>query len=287
MTELVELHSHPQLSNPTLIVALEGWIDAGNAAAAAMTSILDNTDTELVATFDSDELLDQRARRPIMSIVDGHMNELTWPATELRAGIDESGNHVLLLIGAEPDHRWGAFCQEVVSLALDLEVQQIIGLDAYPAPVPHTRTTMLSLTSPSSSIVEAHHGFVSGTVEVPAGVQAAIEMHAHDAGISALALWAQVPHYISAMTYSAGSLALIEGLARVGGLTFPTAELAIEAVSTRERLDELVAGNPQHEAMLRQLEEAADSMPLTNQLGPLPSGDEIADEFERFLREQG
>lgn len=286
MPELVEYHAHPQLSYPTLVVALEGWIDAGMAAGGAMSSILDSLDTELIATFNTDELLDQRARRPVMSLVEGHLEELVWPSIELRAGVDESGNHILLLIGAEPDHRWGQFCQAVVDLALELDVQTVIGLGAYPAPVPHTRPTYLSMTSPSLNVMESFHGFIKGTVEVPAGVQTAIEAAAHDVGISALGLWAQVPHYISGLTYSAGSLALVEGLGRVAGLSFATAELALDAAATRERLDELVQGNPQHEAMLRQLEESVDLMPSPDDLGPLPSGDEIADELEQFLRDQ-
>lgn len=287
MSEIVEIHDHPPLSDPVLIIALEGWIDSGLSAGAAMTSILDSIDTDLVATFETDEFLDQRARRPMMSIVDGHVRELIWPTIELRSGVDESGNHVLLLIGAEPDHRWGMFCQAVIDLALELDVRLIVGLGAYPAPVPHTRPTQLSLTSPSEAIVESYLGFVKGTVEVPAGIQTAIEAAAHDVGIASVGLWAQVPHYISGMTYSAASLALIEGLGRVAGLNFPTAELALDAAATRDRLDDLVAGNPQHIAMLRQLEEASDATGPVDELGPLPSGDEIANELEKFLREQG
>ena len=287
MDDLVELHDHPPLSSPVLIMAMEGWIDAGMAAAGAMGAIIDGIDTELVAEFDTDELLDHRARRPMMSLVEGHVEELSWPAIEMRGGVDDAGNHVLLLVGAEPDHAWGRFCSAVTDLALDLDVRMVIGLGAYPAPVPHTRETHLALTSPSADLLDAHTGFFRGTIDVPAGIQAAVEMSAHDLGIPSMGLWAQVPHYISGMGYPAGSLALVEGLARVAGLSFPTATLAIEAANTRHRLDELVAGNDQHEAMLRQLEEAVDSQPQPDPLGPLPTADELADEFEKFLREQG
>lgn len=286
MPDFVELHDHPPLSEPVLIVAMEGWIDSGQAAGTAMSSILDSIDTDPIATFDTDAFLDQRARRPIMSIVDGHVRELRWPSIELRYGVDDAGNHVLLLVGAEPDHRWQDFCTAVVDLALNLDVRLLVGLGAYPAPVPHTRPAALSLTSPSEELVESYIGFVKGTVEVPAGIQTAIEVAAHEAGITALGLWAQVPHYISGMAYSAAAMALIEGLGRVAGLSFPTAELALDAAAVRDRLDELVAANPQHLAMLRQLEEASDAAPPADP-GPLPSGDEIALELEKFLREQG
>lgn len=287
MSDLVQLHGHPTLSSPVMILALEGWIDAGMAAAGAMTSILDGIDTEPLATFDTDALLDHRARRPMMSLVEGEIVNLNWPAIEVRGGIDEAGNHVVLVIGAEPDHAWGRFCSAVTDLALDLDVRMVVGLGAYPAPVPHTRETHLALTSPSADVINAHSGFFRGTVEVPAGIQAAIEVSTHEVGISSMALWAQVPHYISGLSYPAGSLALLEGLGRVAGLSFPTAALSIEATNTRERLDELVAGNRQHEDMLRQLEEVVDSAPMSAEMGPLPTGDQIADEFERFLREQG
>jgi hypothetical protein len=286
MSDLVELHGHPTLSSPVMILALEGWIDAGMAANGAMTAILDGIDTEPLATFDTDVLLDHRARRPMMSLVEGHVDQLTWPSIEMRGGIDDAGNHVVLVVGAEPDHAWGRFCAAVTDLALDLDVRMVIGLGAYPAPVPHTRETNLALTSPSAEILDSHTGFFRGTIDVPAGIQSAIEMSTYDVGISSMALWAQVPHYISGMSYPAGSLALVEGLGRVAGLSFPTAALALEAADTRHRLDELVSGNRQHEEMLRQLEEVADASPQATDIGPLPTGDEIADEFEKFLRDQ-
>ncbi len=286
MSELVELHGHPPLSSPVMILALEGWIDAGMAANGAMTAIIEGVDTEPLASFDTDVLLDHRARRPMMSLVEGHVEQLTWPTIEVRGGIDDAGNHVVLVVGAEPDHAWGRFCTAVTDLALDLDVRMVIGLGAYPAPVPHTRDTNLALTSPSTELLDSHTGFFRGTIDVPAGIQSAIEMSTHDVGISSMALWAQVPHYISGMNYPAGSLALVEGLGRVAGLSFPTASLALEATSTRHRLDELVSGNRQHEEMLRQLEEVADAAPAVDDLGPIPSGDEIADEFQKFLRDQ-
>jgi len=291
--DLVELVGHPALSDPVLVMALEGWIDAGASAAGAATALLDTVDTELVATFDTDQLLDHRARRPIMHLVEGHLTELTWPAIELRAGMDEAGRHVLFLVGAEPDHLWGAFAESVRDLALDLDVRMVIGLGAYPAPVPHTREARLALTSPSLELMNAFSGFFKGTVEVPAGIQAVIETEVHEAGIDAVGLWAQVPHYISGMPYPAGSLALVEGLRRVADLQLPVASIAADAASTRIRLDEMVEANPQHVEMVRQLEELADATPIDEEPelvdldGPLPTGDELAAEFQQFLREQG
>ncbi|MDH3755530.1 MAG: PAC2 family protein [Acidimicrobiia bacterium] len=284
MSELISFVGHPPLHEPALVVVLEGWIDSGTAAATAMQTILGNSDSEIVATFDTDTLLDHRARRPIMRLVDGTVEDLAWPTIELRALTDENGRHTLVLVGAEPDHHWQKFSDGIIDAALDFGVRSVVGLGAYPAAVPHTRDTQMALTSPSSDVVDAFSGFVRGSVEVPGGIQASIEWAASGAGLSAMALWAQVPHYVSGMAYPAASIALISGLNRVAGLSFGTGELEEEAESTRSHLDELVSGNPQHSNMVEQLEEAYDSS--ASQYGPLPTGDELAAEFQAFLRDQ-
>jgi predicted ATP-grasp superfamily ATP-dependent carboligase len=286
MPELVDLFDHPPLHEPLLVVGLPGWIDAGVAAAAAIQTILDTHDSELVATFDTDALLDYRARRPIMSLVEGVVEELTWPAIEMRAIVDAHGNHIVVLSGAEPDHAWGSFCSTIVDTALDLGVRMIIGLGAYPAPVPHTRDTRLSATSPSSDIIDGLTGFERGTIEVPAGVQTAIEVAAVEQGIPALGLWAQVPHYISGMPYPAAALGLIEALNRTAGVALVTGTLADDSAATRRQVDELVEANEQHRRMIAQLEEVYDATPAGAAFGPLPTGDELAAELQAWLRDQ-
>ncbi|MEZ5320669.1 MAG: PAC2 family protein [Microthrixaceae bacterium] len=286
MTDLVTVHDHPPLSEPVLVVALEGWIDAGNCAAQAMATILATSDTSHVASFDGDQLLDHRARRPLLTLDEGWIEQLTWPSIELLATVDRNGRHLLLLVGAEPDHAWGRFTGAVMNLITTLDVRAVIGLGAYPAPVPHTRPSHLALTSPSRELLESNPGFVRGSIEVPAGVQSVIEVEAHGSGIDAFGLWAQVPHYITGMSFPAGAVALIEGLQLVAGLSFDTEALTGEAIETRTRLDELVAGNSQHQQMLRQLEELADATERTEDMGRLPTADELAEEFQQFLRDQ-
>ena len=142
-----ELHEEPSLDRPVLLVALEGWIDAGFAAANAMTTILGGMETRPVATFDADELLDHRARRPLLHLVDGVNEDLVWPSIELRVGADPVGRDLLFLVGAEPDHSWRAFTRAVLDLAQRFDTRMVVGLGAYPAAVPHTRPTMLSVTA--------------------------------------------------------------------------------------------------------------------------------------------
>ncbi len=287
MTELVTLALHPPVHDPVLVVVLEGWIDAGAAATTAMQTILEAHGSELVASFDTDTLLDHRARRPVMSLVEGQMTALTWPSIELRALTDEQGRHVLVLVGAEPDHEWRRFTDAVVDLALELGVSSVIGLGAYPAAVPHTRDTHLALTSPSLELLDSFTGFVRGTVEVPGGIQASIEHAASVAGIPSIGLWAQVPHYISGMPYAPAALALVEGLQRISELELQSGVLAAAAHSGRSHLDELVSSNPQHQAMITQLEEIYDATDIGPSLEQLPTGDELAAEFQACRREQG
>ncbi len=283
MSAPYELHQEPDLEDPVLVIGLEGWIDAGYAAANAMTTVLAGVQSEPVATFDADELLDHRARRPILHLVDGVNTRLSWPAIELRVAGDLQDRDVLLLVGAEPDHSWRAFAHAVIDLAGRLGVRMITGLGAYPAAVPHTRPTLLSCTANSEELA-GRWPYLRGTLDVPAGVQAAIERVAADVDLPAIGLWAQVPHYTSAMAFPAAGLALVENLARVGGLELPTGDLADEAGEARRRLDEIIAGNAEHARMVQALESEADNAPSTTML---PSGDELAAELERYLREQG
>ena len=287
MNSLYELHDRPELVEPTLLVALDGWIDAGGAAAQALQTMLAGLDTRTIASFDTDALLDYRARRPTLDLVDGVARDLSWQTLELRHGLDLDGRDFLLLVGAEPDHAWKSFCDQVADLALDLDARLVLGMGAYPAPAPHTRPVGLSCTAATPGLAGTS-GFLRYTVQVPGGAQAAIERACADAGIPSCGLWAQVPHYVAGMPYPAASLVLLEGVQSMAGLRLPVGDLASQAVEARTRIDGLVSGNPQHEAMVRALEQQAESdTPPTAPPTELPSGDELAAELEQFLREQG
>jgi hypothetical protein len=184
---------------------------------------------------------------------------------------------------------WRAFAAAVTQLALQLGVYQMVGLGAYPFATPHTRVSRLSCTSPSADVV-ANVPYLKNSVDVPAGMSAVLEHALTEAGIASLGMWVQVPHYVSAMSYPAASVALLDGLREVTGIGVPTADLTREGDLQRSRIDQLVAGNEEHGAMVRQLELAYDQMGETTlSLGSpeIPSGDELAAEFERFLRDQG
>ena len=280
---LYELLAQPDLESPVLVMALKGWIDAGLGADQAAAVLTESLDPRAVARFDADALLDWRARRPLMRLEDGVNTSLSWEETELTWARDEAGNDLLLLVGNEPDHAWLAFSEQVVDLALDLGARLVVGLGAYPAPVPHTRPPLVASSASDAALAE---GLVRNSVEVPTGVQGMIERRAAVRGLPALGLWAQVPHYVAAMPYPAASLVLLETANRVAGLRLPTGDLAQRAEASRARIDELIGQNPEHNAMLAQLEQQADEQDTTTRMAAT-SGDELVAELERFLREQG
>lgn len=275
---LYELHERPSLDAPVLVMALDGWIDAGLGAATALATLMASVDVSVVATFDTDTLLDHRSRRPILHIDEGVNTGLTWPSLHLHAGRDREGRALLVLAGPEPDHSWAAFCRSVVTLTTALGATIAVGLGAFPAPVPHTRATRLAATASSRELAD-RVGFVGGRIDVPAGVQAALERAFGDAGVPAVGLWARVPHYLAAMPYPSASAALLRGLADLTGLAVDVDELDRAAAEARVQVDQLVANNAEHVQLVAQLESQVDA--------ELPSGDELAEELERFLRDQG
>ncbi len=285
---LYELIEQPDLDEPLLVLALEGWIDAGLAAGSAAEVLCDQLDTVTVARFSTDDLLDYRARRPVAHLSDGVLRGLTWPEIELRAATDGDGNEMLLLVGAEPDRLWHRFTDEVVTLALDFGARMCVGLGAYPFAAPHTRSPRVACTASTASLAEGT--FLKASLDFPGGIQAAVEQGCDERGIPSVGLWAQIPHYVPTnMPFPAGSVALIESLSMLGDLALPLGDLSTQADATRARLDELIAQNPEHVAMLRQLEVAWEqSEPADAPIGisDLPTGDELVAELEEYLRDQ-
>jgi proteasome assembly chaperone (PAC2) family protein len=287
MTEIFEVHREPDVTEPVLVVCLEGWVDAGLGATTAVATLLDDDGrTEPIATFNGEHFLDQRARRPVAHIVNGITTELTWPRTVVRQGADRNGRDMLFLVGPEPDFHWRAFDDAVVGLARSWQVRMVVGLGAFPAPAPHTRPVKLAATAPQASadLVE-QLGTVQGELEVPAGVMAALELDFAAAAIPMVSLWARVPHYVAGMPFPEASAALVEGLADVAGLSLDSSALRRAGDSARRQVDQLIADNAEHQAMVRRLEESIDASE-GNAMGveAVPSGEEIAAELERFLR---
>jgi hypothetical protein len=272
---------------------MSGWIDASGAAAAAMATLDRETGATPLVAFDGDTYIDYRARRPTLELRDGVSTRLVWSAPELKVGRDLNGRDVLLLSGPEPDMAWHRFAATIADVAEQLAVSRMAALGAFPFAAPHTRPPHLSVTSPSVDLV-TELPFRTSSVDVPAGMAAALEHALWERGIPALGIWSQVPHYVATMSYPAASVALLDGLTTATGISVDASELRREAVLQRERLDQLVEGNDEHQAMVAQFErlyDAAEEHPPATRPDEggleLRTGDEIAGEIERFLRDQG
>ena len=272
---LLELLAQPRLVEPVLLLALDGWIDAAGAARAARQHLVEGDPGHRIARFDTDRLLDHRARRPTLHLVEGVSRRLDWPTLEVFHLESTADNDVLVLHGPEPDHEWRAFAQAVVGLCRRLGVRMV---------VPHTRPTRLSCSAGSPELAQ-RLDFLAATLEVPAGAQAVVEMEAGRAGIPAIGIWAQVPHYLSGSSYPPAAQALLAGVSELTGLEIAEGPLAEAALAARTRLDDLVARNPEHVTMLEKLEAAYDD--LHDIRGQLPDGEQLAAELERFLRGNG
>ena len=287
-SSLYRLTGEPAPPSPVLVVALDGWVDVGLAGGTAMASLLEAVETWPYAVFDSEELLDQRARRPKLKIADGINEGLEWPRVILSVGADRLGSGIAMLAGPEPDMRWQSFSDAVAELATALEVRLMVGFGGFPAAAPHTRPVKLAATSSSSQLAQKI-GFIPGAIDVPAGIQAVIELACSKAGIPSVGLWARVPHYVAAMPFPAASVVLLDGLASLSGLVIDSHVLTEAADAAREKVDELIAQSSEHQEMVRQLEQQIDELEGTPAMPDdrtVPSGDEIAAELERYLRGQ-
>ncbi len=279
----------PTLHEPILVVMLTGWIDAAGAAAAAVDALAVGTGASPVLRFDDDVFVDYRARRPTMELREGVNTNLRWETIEMSAGHAEGGD-LLFLTGPEPDMAWRRFAGEVTDIATAVGARQMISFGAYPFAAPHTRPPQLAATSPSTEVL-ASVPFALSSVDVPAGMAAALEHAMHAGKIPALGIWAQVPHYVAASAYPASSLALLEGFTTVTGIGVPTDDLRRQVDLQRQRIDEMIAQNAEHAAMIRQLEELYDAAQDDDRGADggdleMRSGDELAAEIQRFLREQ-
>lgn len=283
------LVAEPMLHEPVLVVMLTGWIDAANAAEAAADALSKECETSPLVRFDDDTFIDYRARRPIMELRDGVNTDLVWSTIELRSGRSSSGRDVLMLVGPEPDMAWHRFARSIADICVELGVTKMVALGAYPFAAPHTRTPRLSVSSPSTEVL-AGVTFARSSVDVPAGMAAALEHALHAAKIPALGIWVQVPHYVAALPYPAASVALLDGLTEVTGIEVAAADLRAAVGVQRQRIDASIADNAEHVTMLRQLEELYDAS-NDGDVAPGPafemrSGDELADEIQQFLRDQ-
>jgi hypothetical protein len=287
----------PQLSSadgsgPVMIHALEGFSDAGHAIRLAAQYLKNNLDTELVASFAIDDLLDYRSRRPLMTFKTDHFTAYEEPELNLYALHDSIGTPFLLLAGMEPDLRWERFITAVRLLAERLGVRQVIGLGTIPMAVPHTRPITMTAHANDKELIANHTPWV-GEVQVPASVSNLLEFRMAQHGHEVVGFTVHVPHYLAQTDFPSAAEALLTEVSRSGSLQFPLGALTQAAAEVHDKINEQVEASSEVAQVVEALERqydafvaAQENRSLLARDEELPSGEELAGEFERFLAQQ-
>lgn len=275
----------PVLRSPVLVASFSGWNDAANAASTALGAIAASLDTELVARIDPEEFFDFQANRPTIEISDGQMQGVEWPDNLVVAARAEGAERDLLLIsGTEPSTRWRTFCGSVLDIAERCGVERVVTFGSLIADVAHTRPVPITGLATDDEMIE-QLGFEDVSYEGPTGVLGVFHGVCRERDLSAASLWAAVPHYAAAVPNPKAGLALLRRLEGMIGIAVEAAELEDAAGSFEKQVSQAVAANPEIKEMVERLEEQQDEVAGFTQ-EDVPSGDAIAQDFQRFLRQQ-
>jgi proteasome assembly chaperone (PAC2) family protein len=270
---MYSIDSKLDLDAPVMISALSGWVDAAGAGTGATAHLAEGG--EVVATFDSDLLFDYRSQRPILDIIDGVMKRTVWPEVTVKhASVD--GRDILLLSGSEPDFAWKRFSGAVLELVRTFGVEQLITLGSVPAAVPHTMPAPVMTTASDVELLKGDVRPPEGLLRVPAAAVSMVDQHVAGNGISTVGFFVQVPHYVTG-NYPSGVLALLQRLALHLDIVIPI-ELIEEERAHKSRLDNLISDQPEAQEHIRSLE-------AMNAEQRAVSGEELASEIERYLRD--
>jgi predicted ATP-grasp superfamily ATP-dependent carboligase len=291
------------LRAPAMVCAFQGWNDAGDAASSAVAFLASALDARRFARIDSEEFYDFQANRPAIRLreesrsrdgEDGEgegaaasaAREIEWPTVEIfEATAPRAPRDLVLVQGVEPSMRWRAFSSHMVDLAEALGVQVVVSLGALLGDVPHTRPVAMTGHASDAALLE-RVGIQSSSYEGPTGIVGVLHTACAQAGLPSASLWAAVPHYVAAAANPKAALALLRRVEVLIGVSVDVTELESSAEDYERQVGLAVRSDPDIQAFVERLEQAADS---EEQSTPeeLPSGDIIASEFQRFLRQRG
>lgn len=280
----------PELTDPVMLYHFEGFVDAGGAGRLALGHLMAELDHRVVATFDVDRLIDYRSRRPIMVFDTDRWVEADMPELSLHLAHDLTGTPFLLLTGPEPDREWELFTEAIGMLATRLNIGKMVTIHGIPMGVPHTRP--IGLTAHGSR-PELINGQVSpfGKVQVPGSVAALLELRLGAKGHDALGYSIHVPHYLAQAEYPQAAVTALEAITRGTGLVFPMDALREAADKTTAEIEEQIQASAELSGAIAGLEQQYDAFTagkdnLLAESTPMPTGDELAAQFEAFLAER-
>jgi proteasome assembly chaperone (PAC2) family protein len=281
MADELQIDSRPELERPVLIAAFRGWNDGGQGASLAGAYLARAWAAQAFASIDPENFYDFQATRPTVSLANGLQRRIEWPEnTFLHAPLPGGGRDAILLLGVEPNVRWRTFCDHVTGLAKDFDVQMMITLGSLLADVPHTRPSPVTGTATDPELID-RLGLQASRYEGPTGIVGVLHDACGRAGIQSASLWAAVPHYVSLTPSPRAAKALVDRLADLLGADVDTSELDDAADTYAQQVSEAVAADEETAAYVQDLERRVDELSAED----IPSGDALAAELTRFLRE--
>jgi proteasome assembly chaperone (PAC2) family protein len=272
----------PTLTDPVVVVAFEGWNDAGDAATGAVEHLELIWDATPLAALDPEDYYDFQVNRPTVSLVGGVSRRIEWPTTRVSvARPPGTSRDVVLIRGIEPNMRWRGFCAELIELCQELDVQTVVALGALLADTPHTRPTPVSGSAYDQESARAY-GLETSRYEGPTGILGVFQDACVQEGLPAVSFWAAVPHYVSQPPSPRATVALLQRVEEVLELPVPLGALPAQADEWVKTVDEMAQEDAEVVEYVRSLEERATETDLSQ-----ADGDQIAREFERYLRRRG
>jgi proteasome assembly chaperone (PAC2) family protein len=283
MTEELRIDSRPQLERPVLIAAFRGWNDGGQGASLAAAYVARACAAVEFASIDPENFYDFQATRPTVSLVDGFTRRIDWPENSfMHAPLPGAGRDAIILLGVEPNLRWRTFGELVTGLAQSFQVELVLTLGSLLADVPHTRPSPVTGSATDPQLIE-QLGLQASRYEGPTGMVGVLHDACARAGLKSASLWAAVPHYVSLTPSPRAAKALVDKLADLLDADVDSSELDEAAESYAQQVSEAVASDEETAAYVQELERRVDELA---QEWELPTGDSIAAELTRFLREQ-
>jgi proteasome assembly chaperone (PAC2) family protein len=281
--EALRVTTRPTLRNPVLVAAFRGWNDGGQGASLAAGYLARTWGAARFADIDPETFFDFSSTRPHVSLVDGQTRQIDWPDNAFyHASIPGSDRDAVLLLGIEPNLHWRSFTELITGLATDLGVELVITLGSLLADVPHTRPSPVTGSATDAELVE-RLGLQASRYEGPTGIVGVLHDACKRAGVPSASLWAAVPHYVSLAPSPRAALALCARLGGILGATIDVDELEQAVQSYSDQVSEAVASDPETAAYVDELEQRTEEIEAEENL---PSGDAIAAELTRFLRER-
>jgi proteasome assembly chaperone (PAC2) family protein len=284
MDALVWEAEPPQLRSPILVCAFAGWNDAAGAATTALTTAAESLDAELIAQVDPEQFFDFQANRPTIRLTEGQAREIEWPGNVLLAATPAGAERdLVLLAGTEPNLRWRTFSDGLAEVAERLGIEMVVTLGALIADVAHTLPVPITGLATDAELIR-RLDLTRSNYEGPTGVVGVLHDSCQRRGIPSASLWAAVPHYVAAVPNPKAALALLRRLEGLVGVAVEASGLEEESESYESQVSRAVAANPEIEELVNRLEgEQADRLELEDDI---PSGETLAKDFERFLRQQ-